>query len=118
LFFQPHPPCDVWLEGSEQHSSSGNQNEQQGLGHKLKKQFTTKKKSGHDFVKVHLANSGKLGTRVRIEIPMVMAIMTKSWVGDREVKCMLAFFSRPLLHIRAKGEEPRLRAFNFSDALA
>ena len=38
------------------------------LAAKIRKQFAAKKRGGHDFGKIYMANSTTLGTRVRVEI--------------------------------------------------
>jgi hypothetical protein len=40
---------------------------------RIRKKFAQMKKGGHDFVRVYLANSGTLGTRVRIKTMKAMA---------------------------------------------
>ena len=84
------------------------------LAVKIRKQFAAKKKSGHDFGRVYLANSVTLGTRVRIEI---MRVMAKCCANDNEIMHVSAFSSRPMLHVRPKKTGGRSMAFTFGDAI-
>ena len=85
------------------------------LATRIRKQFAAKKKAGHDFGRVYLANSVTLGTRVRIDILKAMA---KCFAGEKEIMYVSAFTSRPLLHVRPKEAGSRTMAYTFADALS
>ena len=85
------------------------------LAGSIRKQFATKKRGGHDFGKIYMANSTTLGTRVRVEILKAMA---KCFATEREVMYVSAFSSRPLLHVKPKEAGTRQMAFTFADAVS
>ena len=85
------------------------------LATRIRKQFAAKKKAGHDFGRVYLANSVTLGTRVRIDILKAMA---KCFAGEKEIMYVSAFTSRPLLHVKPKEAGSRTMAYTFADALS
>ena len=86
-----------------------------GLASRLRKLFAVKKRGGHEFGKIYVANSVTLGTRVRVEILKAMA---KCLASDKEAMFVSAFASRPLLHVKPKDLESRQMAFTFADAIA
>ncbi len=73
------------------------------------------KKAGQDFGKVYIANSVTLATRVRVDI---MRLIAKKFSTEREELFVMAFSSRPILHVRTKGGDQRSVVFTFSDAVA
>ena len=85
------------------------------LAVKIRKGFWEKKKSGHDFGRIFVANSVTLATRVRIDILKAIA---KRNTNEKENFSVSAFVSRPVLHIRTKESGKSSGTFNFSDALA
>jgi hypothetical protein len=84
------------------------------LAKKIRKEFSAKGKGGHNFGRVFVANSVTLATRVRVDILKAIA---KHYTSDKEIFSSSAFVSKPVLHIRSKGEGLRLGIYNFSDAL-
>ena len=85
------------------------------LAAKIRKRFAAKKRGGHDFGKLYMANSTTLGTRVRVEILKAMA---KCFTNDKEVMYVSAFSSRPMLHVKPKEAGSRQMAFTFADAIS
>ena len=73
-----------------------------------------KKKAGHNFGKLYVANCVTLATRVRIEI---MRAMAKRYSTDKENLFVMGYASRPVLHVKPKGEDQRPMWLSFSDAL-
>ena len=55
-----------------------------------------------------------LATRVRIEI---MRAMAKRYSTDKENLFVMGYASRPVLHVKPKGEDQRPMWLSFSDAL-
>ena len=80
----------------------------------LRRSFVDKKKSGHNFGKLHLANSVSLGTRVRCDI--LRGIATQFTVDGATSMFVSAYNSRPVIHI--KESNGSAYALTFADAIA
>jgi hypothetical protein len=65
--------------------------------------------------RTYLANSVKLGTRVRTEI---LRAMVKCFASVKETMFVTAFASRPLLHLRPKESSCRVMAYRLVDAMS
>ncbi len=66
------------------------------------------------FGKIYVANCVTLATQVRIEI---MRAMSKKYTNDKEDLFVMGYASRPILHVKPKGDEQREMWFSFSDSL-
>jgi hypothetical protein len=84
----------------------------------LRKAFADKRKGadGNLMGRLYMANSVTLSTRVRID---VMKAIAKKLTSTTESAHVAAFSSRPILHVRTKGEgpEPVTRAYTFIDSI-
>ena len=80
----------------------------------LRKAFVAKKKMGHQFGKLHLANSVSLGTRVRTDI--LRGIAAQFSVEGQLSMFVSAYNSRPVIHIKEMNGSSY--ALTFADAVA
>lgn len=81
---------------------------------KIRRTFAEKKKAGHDFGRLYIANCVTLATRVRVEILKAMA---KKFTTERENLYVIGYASRPVLHVKPKNQDQRSMWLAFSDAL-
>jgi hypothetical protein len=83
----------------------------------IRKAFADRKKAGEDFGRLFLANCVGLATRVRVDILKAIA---KRCTEGNDTAFVVAFTSRPMLHIRTTetGGQPRTMTYTFSDSVA
>jgi hypothetical protein len=83
----------------------------------IRKAFADKKKAGEDFGRLFLANCVGLATRVRVDI---MKALAKRCMVNSDTAFVVAFTSRPMLHIRSVPPtgQPKTMTYTFSDAVA
>ena len=83
----------------------------------IRKAFADKKKAGEDFGRLFLANCVGLATRVRVD---VMKAIAKRCTEGNDTGFVVAFTSRPMLHIRTTetSGQSRTMTYTFSDSVA
>jgi hypothetical protein len=83
----------------------------------IRKAFADKKKAGEDFGRLFLANCVGLATRVRVDI---MKALAKRCTEGKDIAFVVAFTSRPMLHIRTTDTsgQSRTMTYTFSDSVA
>ena len=82
---------------------------------KIRNTFVAKKKAGEDFGRIHIANSVSLATRVRVDI--LRAFAKQFGVEGVEEMYVMAYISRPILHIRDVSGSRMLTTLTFADAV-
>ncbi len=83
----------------------------------IRKAFADKKKAGEDFGRLFLANCVGLATRVRVD---VMKAIAKRCTEGNDTGFVVAFTSRPMLHIRTTetSGQSRTMTYTFSDSVS
>ena len=87
--------------------------ETRDIATKVRKLFVEKRKGGHDFGRIYMANSVTLATRVRVDI---MKSIAKQFGGRDDLEMFVsAFTSRPILRIRnVKSQKSGILTFTDS----
>lgn len=84
---------------------------------KIRKAFVAKKRSGHDFGRLHLANSVTLATRIRSDV--MRAISAQFSVEGKLDMFVSTYSSRPVLHVKETYQDQvRAYALTYADAVA